>query len=326
MPERMTAAYVTALGPAELIRVGPLPVPAPGPTDALVAVEAVAVNQVDTLIRSGSYPTPTPFPFVVGRDLVGTVREVGPGVAGFRPGDRVWCNSLGHDGRQGSFAELAVVPAERLYRLPAGADPVLAVAVAHPAGTAFLGWFGYAGLRAGQSVYVGGAAGNVGTAATQMAAAAGARVVAGARPEDWDACRAAGAAAVVDYRDPALADRLREAAPDGLDVFWNTSGNLDLDVAAATCAVGATILVSAGFDARPELPLRALYTRNVGLRGFVISRATAADLAAAAGMINGMLAEGRLTARIHAELPLAETAEAHRRVEQGVHGRIILRP
>lgn len=116
----MRAAYVTELGAADVIRVGELPVPAGGPTDVLVRVEVVAVNPVDTMVRSGAYPTPTPFPFVIGRDLVGTVAEASPGAAGFAPGDRVWCNSLGHGGRQGSFAEYAVVPAERLYPLPAG--------------------------------------------------------------------------------------------------------------------------------------------------------------------------------------------------------------
>jgi hypothetical protein len=132
------AAYRTELGPPEAIRLGDLPVPEIGPTDVLVEVDAVTVNPVDTLVRSGAYQTPTPFPFVVGRDLVGTVAAVGAGVAGFAAGDRVWCNSLGHGGRQGSFAEYAAVPAERLYHLPDGADPAAAVAWFHPAATAYL--------------------------------------------------------------------------------------------------------------------------------------------------------------------------------------------
>jgi len=132
-PPRMRAAWITELGPAEAIAVGELPVPAPGPADVLVRVELAAVDPVDLLVRSGAYPTPTPFPFVVGRDLVGTVAVSGPGAAGFAPGDRVWCNSLGHGGRQGACAEYAVVAAERLYHLPAGADPVAAVALVHPA-------------------------------------------------------------------------------------------------------------------------------------------------------------------------------------------------
>ncbi len=151
----MRAAYITRLGPPEAIRVGELPVPVPGPTDVLVQVEVVVVDPVDTLVRSGAYPTPPPFPLVIGRDLVGTVAEAGAGAVGFAAGDRVWCNSLGHGGRQGSFAEYAVVPAERLYHLPA-VDPVAAVAVLHPGATAYLALFRHGGLRPTETLYVAG--------------------------------------------------------------------------------------------------------------------------------------------------------------------------
>ncbi len=120
------AAYISALGPAECIQVGDLPVATPGPTDVLVRTEAMVVDNVDTLVRSGAYSTPTPFPFIIGRDLVGTVASAGPGATGFSEGDRVWCNSLGHAGRQGSFAHHVVVAAERLYHLPADVDPIRA--------------------------------------------------------------------------------------------------------------------------------------------------------------------------------------------------------
>ena len=231
LPDRMRAAYIIELGPVEAIRIGDLPVPAPGPTDVLVRVEVVAVNPVDAFVRSGAYPTPTPFPFVIGRDLVGTVVTPGPGATGFAPGERVWCNSLGHGGRQGSFAEYAVVPAERLYRLPAPVDPVTAVALLHPAATAYLALFRHGGLRPGESVYIGGAAGNVGTALTSLASAAGARVLAGARSEDAQWCRSAGAVDVVDYRDPDLHGRLRDLTPGGIDLYLDTSGRLDLPAA-----------------------------------------------------------------------------------------------
>jgi NADPH:quinone reductase-like Zn-dependent oxidoreductase len=327
VPPVMTAAYVTALGGPELIRIGELPVPEPGVTDVLVEVDAVAVNPVDTLVRSGRYPTPTPFPFVVGRDLVGTVRLVGSHARDFKPGDRMWCNSLGHGGRQGSFARFAVVPAERAYHLPPGVDPVTAVAVAHPAATAYLAWFVHAGLRPAQTVYVGGAAGNVGRAAVQTATAAGARVIAGARPADHAACIAAGAAATVDFQDPRLARRLADLAPDGIDVFWNTSTHHDLDVAVHAVTTGGKVLITAGTGADAALPVRPFYVRDISLHGFVISRASAGDLAGAARLINRMLGAGTLTTRVVEQLPLSETAEAHRRLESGtVRGRIVVRP
>lgn len=124
-PAVMAAAYITSHGPADSIQAGDLPVPAPGPTDVLVRTEALSVNHVDTFVRSGAYRTHTPFPFIIGRDLVGTVATHGTGVPGFRAGDRVWCNSLGHDGRQGSFAQYALVPVERLYRLPEGVSQMV---------------------------------------------------------------------------------------------------------------------------------------------------------------------------------------------------------
>jgi NADPH:quinone reductase-like Zn-dependent oxidoreductase len=85
------------------VNVGELPVPVPGPTDALVAVEVAVINPVDTLVRSGRWPTLTPLPFVTGGDLVGTLNAVGAG-SRFSPGDRVWSNSRGHAGRQRSCA------------------------------------------------------------------------------------------------------------------------------------------------------------------------------------------------------------------------------
>lgn len=326
VPERMRAAYVTEPGPATAIQVGELPVPGIGPAEVLVAVEVVAACAADTFIRSGQYVTPVPFPYILGRDLAGEVAAAGP-CAPFAPGDRVWSNSLGHAGRQGCFAQFAVVPADRLYRLPAGVSPELAVALAHPAATAWLGWFARARLRAGQTVYVGGAAGNVGSAAVTMARQAGARVLAGARPADHDRCRAAGAHVVTDYADPDLAAILRSHAPAGADVFWDTSGRQDLELAAAVLRPGGTIVVSAGFGGRTRVPLGSLYTRDVALLGFVITRARSDELAGAAALIGELAAAGQLTARIAGELPLSAAAEAHTRIEAGqVRGRLLLRP
>lgn len=321
----MTAAYVTEPGPASAIRVGRLPLPVPGPAEVLVRVEAVAVNPVDAFVRSGAYPTPLPMPFIVGRDLVGTVAEAGSGAHGFRQGDRVWCNSMGHEGRQGVAAQFASVPAHRLYRLPDGVDAETAVAVAQPAATAYLGWFVHADLRPGRTVFVGGGAGNIGSAAIAMAALAGARVVASARPGDHARCRAAGADAVLDYRDPDLADRLAEHAPRGVDVFWETSGHHDFAVVDRVAAPGCRVLVTASAPDAPPVPLPRLYTRDAALAGFVISRASADDLADAAGLVNRMLARGLLPARIADRLPLARTADAHRRIEEGgVKGRLLI--
>ncbi|MGB3699011.1 MAG: NADPH:quinone reductase [Gordonia sp. (in: high G+C Gram-positive bacteria)] len=328
IPETMDAAYVDRLGSADEIRFGRLPVPQTGPTDVLVAVEVVTVNPVDTFVRSGGYRTSTPFPFVIGRDLVGTVVAAGPGAAGFSVGDRVWSNSLGHGGRQGSFAQYAAVPAERLYHLPDGVDPVQAVGVAHMAATAWLGLFRHGGVRMGQTVFIGGGAGNVGRAAVSLAVAAGARVIASAGGADLDRVRAAGAAFVVDYRDPAATEQLRAAAPGGVDLHWDTSGHHDFDAALEVLADGGRLLLTAaGPQTRVPLPVSAAYTRDVSLVGFAISNAAVTDLADAAVALNQRLADGTLTARIADTMPLSQAADAHRRLGAGgVAGRLILTP
>ena len=114
----MKAAYIEHVGPPEAIRYGELPTPTVGPSDVLVRVSAVAVDPVDTYIRSGKLPMKLPTPFVIGRDMVGRAERVGSAVTRCKPGDRVWCNNQGFDGRQGTFAEQLAIDEKLLYRLP----------------------------------------------------------------------------------------------------------------------------------------------------------------------------------------------------------------
>jgi NADPH:quinone reductase-like Zn-dependent oxidoreductase len=322
----MWAAFVNALGPVENIRYAELPTPAVGPTDVLVEVEAVAVNPVDAHVRAGTYRTPTPFPFVIGRDLVGTVAATGPGAPEFSRGQQVWCNSLGHGGRQGSFSGYASVPADRLYHLPIGADPVEAVSLLHPVATAYLALHRHGQLRAGETVLVAGAAGNVGTAAVQLAAMAGARVLATCRPTDADWCRRAGAAEVLDYHDEKLGERIRGLAPGGVDLQVDTSGQVDLELATDLLAFRGRIVLLSGATARPTLPVRKLCTSDGRIHGFMINRAGVEELAEAAATINRCLAAGRLLARVAEVLPLERAADAHRMIERRPRGRVVLRP
>lgn len=324
----MYAAWIDRLGGPECIRYGELPAPRPVPTDVLVRVQAIAVNPVDTFVRSGAFPTPITFPFVIGRDLVGTVAIVGAGAVGFAPGDRVWCNSLGHGGRQGAAAQYAVVPAERLYRLRDGVDPLAAVSVAHPAATAHLALTTHAPLLAGETVYVAGGAGHVGGAAVLLAARAGARVIASANEADLDRCRSLGAHFALDYRDRQLGRRIRDAAPDGVDVHLDTSGRQDLAAVIDLLARRGRVIVIAAQGDQSRLPVRRLYTRDCSVIGFAISNASVAGLAGAARRIKELLAEGSLTPRGIEPLPLGDTAEAHRRLETGEARarRIVLRP
>ena len=326
LPATVTAAYITATGPTENIRLGELPMPSLGPTDVLVRAEVVAVNNVDTFVRSGAYQTALPMPFIVGRDVVGVVAAVGAGVVGFAVGDRVWCNSLGHAGRQGSFATYVVISADRLYHLPEGVDAVDAVAAFHPGATAYLGLFRHAVITPGQTIVVGGAGGSIGTAVVQLAATAGARILATASPRDVDWCHSCGAEQVFDYHDPDVEARIAAAAPDGVDVYWDTSGHHNFDAIVPVLAHGARIVLMAALDARPVLPVGAVYTRDISLRGFVISNASVSDLAQAAPLINRLLSQDILRIRVAEVMSLADAAQAHRMVEsRQVKGRIVLR-
>lgn len=324
----MHAAYIDRLGPPENICYGELADPEPGPTDVLVHVTATAVNPVDTFVRSGAFRTPTRFPFVIGRDLVGTVTAAGPGAVGFTVGDSVWCNSMGHGGRQGAAAERVVVAADRLYHLPDGVRPENAVAVVHPAATAYLALFTHGRLRPGETVVVAGAAGNVGSALVVLATRAGARVIATADARDEQYCRTLGAADVLSYRDPTLAQRIREICAQGIDVYLDTSGENDLTTAVDLLALRGRIVLLAGAQSRPVLPAGALYMKDCSIVGFVISHASTVELAEAAGTINRLLADRLLRPRIVETLPLRAAAETHRRLEKGkLHGkRMVLRP
>jgi NADPH:quinone reductase-like Zn-dependent oxidoreductase len=320
----MRAAFFAEPGPADVVKIGELPVPVPGPADVLVAVEAAVINTVDTLIRSGRWVTLTPFPFVTGRDLVGTVTAAGPG-SGFSPGDRVWSNSLGHAGRQGSCAAYAVVPGDRLYPLPDGADVTEAAAAFHSAGTAFIGLHHRARARAGQTILVGGAAGGIGSALVRFATEAGLRVIATARPGDHASCLEQGASAVFDFSDPDLPARVLEVAPGGADIHWDTSGRMPLNALASMTGPGGKIIVTTGAEPQPpKTTLLPILTRDISVIGFVVSLATITELADAAQAINRHLASGAFTTKATSVMPLHMAAEAHALVESRQSARVVM--
>src|SRR5437588_5532812 len=114
----MKAAYIESTGAPEVIRHGDLPAPTAKDGEVLVRVKAVAVNPIDTYIRSGLVAMNLPKPFIIGCDLAGVVEAVGPSVSRFKVGDRVWGSNQGLLGRQGTFAELATVQESWLYATP----------------------------------------------------------------------------------------------------------------------------------------------------------------------------------------------------------------
>jgi NADPH:quinone reductase-like Zn-dependent oxidoreductase len=331
----MKAAYIKEYCDIAGIRYGELPDPVPGAGEVLVRVETVAVDNVDALVRSGTWRTPVTFPLALGRDLVGTVEAVGPGVAGVSAGDRVWTNSAGYDGRPGATAELVAVRQDRLYPLPAGADPVAFVAALHPGATAHGVLVGSARLQPGETVAIIGGNGAVGMCLIQVAAASGAQVIATVR--DGRAAgrlRQLGASdvAVTKETETAIAEA-SAAAPGGVDVLVDTSGQAGLGEAPALVNPRGRIVVIAG-SRRIEFDSWRFYVRELRLLGFIMSGMTVAELADAAAWINESHGNNPLTVGVGPVLTFAEAQQAHAmiehrelpRLDDGTVGRVILRP
>lgn len=324
----MKAAYIERPGPATSIRFGELPLPTLHDHAVLVHVSAVAVNHVDTYIRSGAYSIELPLPFIVGRDMVGTVEMVGAKVRQFHAGDTVWSNCLGIDGLQGTFAEYVAAPADRLYHLPPGVAPQEAVATLHSALTAVIGLFAKAQLAAGDTLFINGGSGSVGLAVLQIAKAVGARVgVTAGNAEKAQWCRALGADLVVNYRRENVGQAIQDFAPAGLDVFWQATAAPDLEWAVPLMAWCGRLIVIAGDEQPAPFPVRPFYLRNCSLHGFTVTGASVSDLQTHARQINAWLARSTLKARIQAVLPLSQAARAHQLQEAGgLSGKIVLTP
>jgi len=332
----MKAAFIDRVGPPEVIRHGDLPDPQPGPGQVLVKVRACGVNPIDTYVRAGSVAMPLVFPFIVGCDLAGEVVAVGPGVTMLAVGDRVWGSNQGVLGRQGTFAELAAVDARWLYPTPAGVSDRDAVAAALVGITAWLGLVPQADLQPGETILVSGASGAVGSMVVQMAKLLGARVI-GVAGTDAGLARVAalGADAVIDRRvgGDALAARLKTAAPEGVNVWWEALREPDFDTAIGLLADEGRMVLMAGRDARPPFPVGPFYVKQAKLMGFVMFKAAAEVQAAAARAINAWMASGNLRAPIGSVMPLAETAAAHRLQEEAtisrtgpLAGKIVVEP
>lgn len=318
----MRAAYIEQQGGPEVIRVGDLPDPEPGPGEVLVRVGAVALNPIDLYLRSGLVAMPMAFPYVIGCDLAGTVESLGTGVERFRVGDRVWGSNQGLLGRPGAASELAAVGEEWLYPTPADASDDEAAALALVGITAHLGLFRCARLAEGESVYVPGGAGGVGSAVVQMAKAVGARVATSAgSPDRVDLCRSLGADAAWNYATEDIPALLREFAPEGVAVWYETQREPDLELAIPLLRKRGRMIVMAGRTAKPVLPLGSFYPRDCSLHGFAMFNAPPDEQQACAEDINAWVAEGRLRALIGRTFPLDEAAEAHRFLEANTLGR-----
>ncbi|MFJ8438521.1 NADP-dependent oxidoreductase [Kitasatospora griseola] len=291
------------LGPIDL------DLPEPGPRQVRVAVRAVGVNPLDHKLRSGALDGffPVAFPSVPGYEVAGVVEAVGAEVAEFAVGDQVFGSVQG-----GGYAEHALTDADLLARKPASLDWVEAAALPVAAETSER-ILGVLGVQPGETLLVHGAAGGVGTLLLQFARARGITVVGTASEANHDYLRELGAIPVT-YGE-GLAERVRAAAPGGVDRALDASGKAD------EVAVSVELTGSADRVLTITSPLAG---QQHGVRftgGDEVERYHPRAFAAALALHEA----GTLVLPIHRTLPLAEAAEAHRLSEHGhLRGKIVL--
>ncbi|MDX2035462.1 MAG: NADPH:quinone reductase [Isosphaeraceae bacterium] len=317
----MRAAYIEAVGGPEMIRVGELPKPVPGPGQVLVAVGATSFNPIDLYLRSGIVAMPMAFPYVVGCDVAGTVVELGPGASRFRVGDRVWGSNQGLLGRPGATAEFAAIGEEWLYPTPANVTDVEAASIALVGITAHLGLYQFGRLSAGETVYISGGSGGVGSIVIQMAKAAGARVATTAGSlERVEFCRRLGADLALNYKTDDVPVALREFAESGIDVWFETQREPNLEVAIPLLRKRGRMIVMAGRTAKPILPLGQFYPRDCSLLGFAMFNASPEEQRRCADDIVRLLADGSVRPHIGRVFPLEQAADAQRLLEENTLG------
>lgn len=290
--------------------------PFPQAGEVLVKVQAAGVNFIDVYNREGRYKRP--LPFVLGQEGAGTVEKLGEGgdSFGLKVGDAVaWA------GVMGSYAEYAVIPAERLVKVPNGVDFETAAAVMLQGMTAHYLSHATFPLKKGETALVHAAAGGVGLLLTQMAAAIGARVIATVSTEEKaKLAREAGASEIILYKDASFEDETKRlTGGKGIDVVYDSVGKTTFE-GSLNCLRprGLLALYGASSGAVPLFDLiqlsakGSLYVTRPSMQHYT---ATREELQERAGAVLGWVKEGKLKVRKEHLYPLAEAEQAHRDLE-----------
>ena len=305
----MRVALAQELGGIESLELAERPAPVPAAGQALVRVHAAGVGPWDVGFLSGGFPG-IALPFVPGQEVAGVVEAAGDEVD-LQPGRRVY-GTLFPAG--GGFAQLALGAADALAPMPERATFVEAAALVIGAGTAYEGLVDRGRLQPGETVLITAAAGGVGSAAVQIAAAIGARPVGVAGPDNHDYLRSLGAVEVFDYHTAGWAQQVRAAIPGGVDVLLDCAGGETRDQAMAAVRDGGRALFIVLSD-RPPLLERGI---------------TGEQFAAHGGRerlerINRLVDAGGLRAQVGAVLPLDQAREALTRVAgRHTRGKVVL--
>jgi len=320
----MKAIVVRQTGDASVLRLEDVDAPRPGPGEALVRVEAAGVNFIEVYQRTGLYARP--LPFTPGSEAAGEVIAIGDGVSEVAVGDRVVSESF-----RGTYAELAIAPAERLVRIPAGVSTDVAAAVMLQGLTAqYLTTSTYA-LKAGEWCVVHAAAGGVGLLLCQLGAKRGAHVIGTASSREKQVrARAAGAEHVVSYSE-FVGEVKERTGGRGAQVVYDSVGKSTFNDSLDALAPRG-MLVSFGQSSGAVGPIDPLVLSRKG--SLYLTRPTLAhyvptrdELVARSEQLFRWVEEGTIDVRVDRTIPLAQAAEAHRALEsRQTSGKVLVKP
>lgn len=315
----------TTTGPQDLVW-REVPTPEPRADEVRVAIHAASINFPDLLTVQGKYQFRPELPFVPGSEFAGTVEAVGSAVTQLKAGDPVAAI-----GNSGGFATHACIKAAQAIPLPSGFKLEDAAAFAFTYGTSHHALLDRGQLKPGETVLVLGAAGGVGTAAVQIAKAAGAKVIAAASSDEkCEACRAIGADATINYARETLRDALKAlTAGQGPDVIYDPVGG-DLAEAAFRSIAwrGRHLVVGFAAGSIPALPFNLPLLKGASIVGVFWGDFVRREPAANARMLGELArwyAEGRIRPLIDTVLPMRELPTAYRRMaERAIKGKLVL--
>lgn len=307
-----------------------LPTPQPGPGQVLLRIEAASLNFPDVLIVQNKYQFKPPLPFVPGSEYAGTVEQLGEGVRHLSVGQRVAALS-----GTGGFASHTLVPAGLCMPLPEGFGAVDGAAFIMTYGTSHHALMDRAQLKAGETVLILGAAGGVGTAAIQIAKAAGARVIAAASTEDKCAvCTRLGADATLNYSVHTPQGSLREQIKQltdgkGPDVVYDpVGGDLAEPVFRSIAWRGRYLVVGFAGGPIPQLPMNLPLLKGASLVGVFWGDFAKREPKANAAMMQTLgqwYGQGLIKPLVHRTLPMAELRQAYGLMSsRGVMGKLVM--
>jgi NADPH2:quinone reductase len=322
----LKAVLCKQLGLPDTLVVEDVPALKAGPGEAVVSVKAAGVNFPDVLIIQGKYQFKAELPFSPGGEVAGVIKEVGEGVQGFKPGDRVIAG-----GTYGGFAQEFVAEAARLIAMPDAMDFVPASAFVLTYGTSYHALKDRAQLKPGETLLVLGASGGVGLSAIQIGKAMGARVIAAASSEaKLRVCKDSGADALINYAQDDLRARIKAITGGrGVDVVYDPVGGPYSEPALRDTAWNGRFLV-VGFAAGdiPKVPLNLALLKGCAIVGVfwgAFTRNQPQDNRRNNEELLQMYLEGKIKPHIHATYPLERAAEALNEVmNKRVSGKVVL--